>query len=124
MIQVSGLRATYDMSRPIGQRLIELQIGDRPADNQKLYRVATNSFLAQGGDLYQTFLQVKQADSGKSLSDMVMEYLQKHREIQPPKMGRLIPTTNVIPQKKERAHPRVFRGSQKLHAVFRKWGWK
>lgn len=91
MIQVSGLRATYDMSRPIRQRLIELQIGDRPADNQKTYRVATNSFLAQGGDLYQTFLQAKQADTGKTLSGMVMEYLQKHSEIQPPKMGRLIP---------------------------------
>ncbi len=99
MIQVSGLRASYDMSRPPGQRLIELRIGDLPIDNQKTYRVATNSFLAQGGDLYQTFLQAKQVDTGKSLSDVVMEYFQKHGEIQPPKMGRLIPDTLQLPQK-------------------------
>jgi 5'-nucleotidase/UDP-sugar diphosphatase len=59
MIQVSGLRATYDLSRPIGRRLTELQIGNLPVNDQKTYRVATNSFLAQGGDLYQTFLDRK-----------------------------------------------------------------
>lgn len=90
MVQVSGLRATYDLQRPPKQRLIGLQIGDRPIDKQKTYRVATNSFLAQGGDLYQTFLQTKQTDSGKSLSDVLIEYFQQHREIQTPKMGRLV----------------------------------
>lgn len=90
LIQVSGLRATYDLSRPIGTRLITLQIGDRPVDDQKTYRVATNSFLAEGGDLYQTFPGVKQSGTGKSLSDVVIEYFQKHGEVPLPKMGRLI----------------------------------
>lgn len=92
LIQVAGLRATYDLKRPIGQRLIDLQIGGRPADRQKTYRVATNSFIAQGGDLYQTFLQTKQTDTRKWLSDVMIEYFQQRGEIQAPKKGRLIPT--------------------------------
>ncbi len=91
LIQGSGLKATYDLSRPLRHRLIELQIGDRPVDDRKTYRVATNSFIAEGGDLYEVFLQVKPADTGASLSDVVMEYFKKHGEIQPPRMGRLIP---------------------------------
>lgn len=46
MIQVSGLKAVYDMSKPVGKR--------------KTYKIATNSFVAQGGDLYQTILDTKQ----------------------------------------------------------------
>jgi len=90
LIQVSGLRATYDLKRPTNQRLIELTIGGSPVDDRKTYRVVTGSFLAQGGDLYQTFLRVKQTDTGKSLSDVVMEYFRKHGEIQSPGKGRLV----------------------------------
>ena len=90
LIQVSGLRATYDLSRPLKQRLIDLLIADQTVDNQKTYRVATSSFLAEGGDLYQTFLRTRQSDTKKPLSDVVMEYIQRHGEIQPPRMGRLV----------------------------------
>ncbi len=93
MIQVSGLRAVYDLNRSIGRRLIEWQIGGRAVDEARTYRVATNSFIAQGGDLYQTFLQTKQMDAGGLLSEVVMKYLQTHGEIQPPQMGRLVPAT-------------------------------
>lgn len=91
MIQVSGLRARYDMSRPSGKRLVDLLIGGRPAEDGRVYRVATNSFLAQGGDLYQTFLQTKQSETGKLVSKVVMEYLEKQREVGAPEMSRLIP---------------------------------
>jgi hypothetical protein len=55
-----------------------------------VYRVATTSFLAQGGDLYQTFLHTKQVDSGKSLSDLVSDYFRKRGEIPAPKSGRFV----------------------------------
>ncbi|HJQ22636.1 MAG TPA: bifunctional UDP-sugar hydrolase/5'-nucleotidase [Blastocatellia bacterium] len=93
LIQVSGLRAVYDLNKPVGHRLIELQVNGAPLDDRKIYRVATSSFLAEGGDLYQTFLQTKQANTGKMLSETLMEYIEKHGEIAPPKMGRLIPAT-------------------------------
>ena len=92
MIQVSGLRAVYSLQSPPGKRLVSLQIGGRPVDDSKVYRVATNSFLAQGGDLYQTFLRGKvTADSGVLLSDLIIDYLRKHRRVTPPPPGRLVP---------------------------------
>jgi 2',3'-cyclic-nucleotide 2'-phosphodiesterase (5'-nucleotidase family) len=91
LVQVSGLRATYDMRKPKGQRLISLEIGGQPADDKKIYKVAVTSFMAQGGDLYQMFLQTKQTDTGKSLSDVVMDYFRQQKEVSPPRMRRLIP---------------------------------
>ena len=46
LVQASGLRATYDLSRSAGQRLLDLRIGARPVEGAKTYRVATHSFLA------------------------------------------------------------------------------
>lgn len=92
MIQVSGLRAVYDLRNPPGKRLVSVEIGGRPLDDSKTYRVATNSFVAQGGDLYQTFLHGKvTADGGVLLSDLITDYLRKHRRVTPPSPGRLVP---------------------------------
>ena len=102
LIQVSGLRATYDLNRAVGHRLIDLTIGDRTVDDRKVYRVASSSFLAQGGDLYQTFLRTKQTDSGKSLSDVVIEYFRKHGDVPAPKLGRWIPVASTAPPKNGR----------------------
>ena len=92
MIQVSGLEAVYDLARPPHQRLISCRVGDAPLDPERVYSVATNSFLAEGGDLYSTFTQVpKQADSGVLLSQMVADYLRQRGRIAEPVGGRLLP---------------------------------
>jgi 2',3'-cyclic-nucleotide 2'-phosphodiesterase (5'-nucleotidase family) len=110
MVQVSGLRAVYDLDRPAGKRLQRLEIGGRPADDSKIYRVATNSFLAQGGDLYQTFLRGKVvADSGVLLSDLLLNYLRKHRRVAPPAPGRLVPARKI---RGPRVRPRALRPFQ------------
>src|SRR5262249_14540552 len=90
LIQVSGLRATYDLTRQVKHRLIDLRIGDQPVDNHKTYRVATSSFLAEGGDLYQTFLRTRQSDTKRPLSEVIIEYFKKYGEIQAPRLGRLV----------------------------------
>ena len=100
MVQVSGLRAVYDLDRPPGKRLVSLDVGGRPVDDAKVYRVATNSFLAQGGDLYQTFLKGKvTADSGVLLSDLLMDYMRKNRRVAPPAPGRLVPARKPRPSR-------------------------
>jgi 2',3'-cyclic-nucleotide 2'-phosphodiesterase (5'-nucleotidase family) len=96
MVQVSGLRAVYDLDRPAGKRLVSLEIGGRRADDARVYRVATNSFLAQGGDLYRTFLRGRViADSGVLLSDLLLDHLRKNRRVAPPSPGRLVPLRNT-----------------------------
>jgi 2',3'-cyclic-nucleotide 2'-phosphodiesterase (5'-nucleotidase family) len=100
MVQVSGLRATYDISRPRGRRLLSVEVGGAPLDPTRSYRVATNSFLGQGGDLYQTFLGVPQEDTGVLLSEMVMNFLRDSGDAAPPPLGRLVPRGPKYPPMK------------------------
>jgi len=94
MAQVSGMRAVYDMRRPVGQRLIELRIGGQLVDDQKVYRVAITSFIAEGGDEYYTLMKAQPVEKGPLLSDIVMDYFRQHHVVPPPQMGRLV-TVNV-----------------------------
>jgi 5'-nucleotidase / UDP-sugar diphosphatase len=100
LVQTSGLRGTYDLSRPAGRRLVSIEVGGRPLADARVYRVATNSFVAEGGDLYATFLKTRARDSGRSLADVVMEALRRQGEIGPPLGGRFVP---VPPPKPRRA---------------------
>jgi 5'-nucleotidase len=40
----------YDVSRPAGERVVSATVDGKPIDAAASYRVATNSFLASGGD--------------------------------------------------------------------------
>lgn len=53
--QVSGIVARFDPSRPPAERLIDLTVGGVPVAAERTYRVSTNSFLAEGGDRYESF---------------------------------------------------------------------
>lgn len=51
--QVSGLRFTFDASRPAGSRVVNVTINGQPLDDNKKYTLATTDFLAiNGGDGY------------------------------------------------------------------------
>ncbi|MBA3423518.1 MAG: bifunctional metallophosphatase/5'-nucleotidase, partial [Rubrobacter sp.] len=51
ILQVSGLKYTYDESLPEGQRITSLTKTDgTPIDRAATYKVAVNSFIATGGD--------------------------------------------------------------------------
>jgi len=53
--QVSGLTVTYNPSSPAGRRLREVLVSGKPVDPDRDYTVATNDFLAAGGDGYKAF---------------------------------------------------------------------
>ena len=91
MAQVSGLRAIYDMRQPVGHRLVELRIGGQLVDDRKLYRVGITNFIAEGGDEYYTLMKSQPIEKGPLLSEIVMDYFRKHREVSPPQLGRLVP---------------------------------
>lgn len=91
MMQVSGLTAWYDMSKPIGQKLVKLNIGNEPVNDDKIYKIATNSFVAEGGDLYMTFRDLKKTISEAPFSSYVMEYFKNKKIVDAPIMNRLIP---------------------------------
>jgi 5'-nucleotidase len=58
ILQVSGIRESYDRSRAAGDRITALTLTDgTPIDPAAPYTVAANSFLATGGDGFTVFKQ-------------------------------------------------------------------
>ena len=90
MVQASGLGARYDLSRPVGQRLVDLRVGEAPVSDAQTYRVATNSFLAEGGDGYAGFRDGRVVARDVVLSDVLTDYVRAMKTIAAPAMGRLI----------------------------------
>jgi len=93
-LQVSGLTFTFDASKPAGQRVVEVLVGGEPLDLKQVYRVATNDFLAAGGDGYEMFVGARQfygtqmAD-GEFLRDVVAAYFREHGVVAPQVEGRI-----------------------------------
>jgi 5'-nucleotidase len=54
-LQVSGLRFSFDPSRPKGQRVLCVTVGGKPLSPTATYSLATFSFLAGGKDGYEMF---------------------------------------------------------------------
>lgn len=50
--QVSGMRLKVDLSRPKGDRIVSIEVAGQPLDPAKSYRLATNDYLAEGGNGY------------------------------------------------------------------------
>uniref|UniRef100_A0A7C3RN25 Bifunctional metallophosphatase/5'-nucleotidase n=1 Tax=Dictyoglomus thermophilum TaxID=14 RepID=A0A7C3RN25_DICTH len=90
ILQTSGIRVKYNMTRPIGSRVIEVFVGNEPLDLNKVYRVVTNDFLAAGGDKFTAFTRGKNIIYGDMLRDVFVEYLKKHSPINPKVEGRSI----------------------------------
>ena len=51
-----GFRFGYDLSKPVGQRIIFATLNGAPIDDAKTYRVAVSDFLSNGGDLFAGFV--------------------------------------------------------------------
>ena len=91
--QVSGLHVTVDPSRPVQQRVVSVTIGDRPLDDGKIYKLATNDFLARGGDGYEAFNNVTEIVSphdGPLMINEVIKYLEKIKTVRTGIDGRIV----------------------------------
>nr|VXZ90256.1 bifunctional 2',3'-cyclic nucleotide 2'-phosphodiesterase/3'-nucleotidase precursor protein [Klebsiella pneumoniae] len=47
----------YDSSKPVGQRVVLFRLNGKPIDDTTVYHIATNSFLADGGDGFVAFTE-------------------------------------------------------------------
>jgi 2',3'-cyclic-nucleotide 2'-phosphodiesterase (5'-nucleotidase family) len=90
---VSGLRYEADLSRAPGQRLLSVRVGDAPLDDNKIYQMATNDFMARGNDGYTSFRNARQlvsAVDGPLISNEVMVHLRKLGTVKTGIEGRII----------------------------------
>jgi 2',3'-cyclic-nucleotide 2'-phosphodiesterase (5'-nucleotidase family) len=91
--QVSGLTVEADASRPPGSRITSIKVGDAPLDENKTYRVATNDFMARGGDGYTMFRDARHvvADvDAPTVAGEVIEYIKAAGTLRTGVEGRLV----------------------------------
>ena len=89
--QVSGLSFTYDARRPVGSRVVSLNIGSRPADDEQKYTMALSAYVLGGGDGYD-FKGVEvltSSEEGPVEPDVIMEAIRKAGTISPQVEGRI-----------------------------------
>ena len=56
ILQVSGLKFSYNSANPVGQKVTSVTLTDgTPIDRNATYTVAANSFIATGGDGFTVF---------------------------------------------------------------------
>jgi 2',3'-cyclic-nucleotide 2'-phosphodiesterase (5'-nucleotidase family) len=76
--QVSGLTIEADVGRPPGNRVLSVNVGDAPLDENRTYQIATNDYMARGGDGYASLQNGKPvlpvADS-PPLASEVIDYI-------------------------------------------------
>ena len=91
VVQVSGLRWAFDPDRPFGSRVTSVTLpGGQPIDPNATYRVATNNFMATGGDRFTTFTRgASTVDTGINLVDTVVGLLARTSPVDPQVEGRL-----------------------------------
>ncbi|MEM6409226.1 MAG: 5'-nucleotidase C-terminal domain-containing protein [Pseudomonadota bacterium] len=74
--QVSGMSFTVDLSKPAGERVMEVMVGGAPIDMAATYGVVSNNYVRNGGDGYSMFETAANAyDFGPDLADVVAEYM-------------------------------------------------
>lgn len=60
MLQISGLKATFDLSKPVGDRTVSMVKSDGTEIlAEQEYTVTVNNFMAGGGDGYTVLLEGK-----------------------------------------------------------------
>jgi 5'-nucleotidase len=102
--QVGGLKYTFDPTKPVGSRIISVEVKNpdgsySPIDPNAVYEVVSNSFLRQGGDGYDVFANnaIDPYDAGAVLADAVAEYMGALAPVSPALEGRITKTEGALP---------------------------
>jgi 2',3'-cyclic-nucleotide 2'-phosphodiesterase (5'-nucleotidase family) len=90
--QISGMNVVVDLSQPPGERVVSVTVNGEPLDPAKTYTVATNDFMASGGDGYQSFVGAKNlidASGAQLMASQVIDYIAEKGTVSPEVEGRI-----------------------------------
>ena len=74
--QVSGIKYTFDGSKPAGERIVSVTLEDgTPLDLDAWYTLACNDFMCGGGDGYTMFNVLNPEDGGDGNGEMAVQEL-------------------------------------------------
>jgi 5'-nucleotidase/UDP-sugar diphosphatase len=90
---VSGMRFTFDPKRPKGSRVLDVSVGGKPLDPAATYKIATNEYMAAGGDGYASLKKgrpIIDASGGPLMANVVMDYIAARGTVAPAVEGRIV----------------------------------
>ena len=91
-LQISGATVTVDPSRPVGQRVIAVEVAGAPLDHEHRYRVAVPDYVANGGDGITAFRDgtaLVDAESGPLAAEVLLQAVGAAGSIAPAVEGRI-----------------------------------
>ncbi len=90
IFQVGGLSMKYNAKAPVWQRVTEVLVKGQPIDTAKIYKVATNNFLAGGGQNYKIFQQgANRNDTYLTVRQALADYVKRHSPLEVRTEGRI-----------------------------------
>lgn len=75
---VAGLSFTFDPSKEVGSKVVSIYANGEALDLDKIYTVATNDFMAAGGDDYTMFKDYPIKGEYPALDEAVINYIQNY----------------------------------------------
>ena len=89
---VSGMTVVADLSKEPGSRVVSVMVGDQQLDAGATYTLATNDYMARGGDGYRPLRKAESilgALDAKLMANDVMVYIRKAGTVSPKVEGRI-----------------------------------
>lgn len=90
--QVSGIGFAYRPGQPAGQRVSDVTVAGRPLDPAATYTLATNDFMARGGDGYTAFASARRlvdANAAQLMAGQVGDFVAAKGTVAPAVEGRI-----------------------------------
>src|SRR5690606_17907320 len=84
-----GFEYRYDPALPRGERILEMRLLGAPVAPEGRYAVATNAFLASGGDGFSVFtVGANSTDTGRNDLQATVDHFAAAGIVEPPAVGR------------------------------------
>jgi 5'-nucleotidase len=95
--QVAGVRYTWDRARPVGSRVVSVELRRPdgtfgPFDPTAIYTIATNDFMRRGGDGYTVLRDraIDPYDFGPGLDDALADFIRANNPVRVGLDGRIV----------------------------------
>lgn len=76
--QVAGITFRFDASKEAGSRIVDVKVAGKPLDLNRNYKLATNDFLAAGGDMYSMFKEGEILAQYPGLDEILIDYIAQY----------------------------------------------
>ena len=89
--QVSGMSFTFNPARAVGERVLDVKVGDRQVDPSARYILATTDFLVERGEIDgYTMLRLPVLRKSGGLNDAIIRHFREKRPVSTAVEGRIV----------------------------------